>query len=404
MAIKHRVSKLLSRTAVLKVKYAKQLLWRTLHGKRKIITSHGYQVISKVNTHVFFGYYDVSPFNPKSDEIVYLNVVDAYGKASIYLSQLCDTKTERKIAETNAWNWQQGCRLRWMPDNSRQIFMNDYLDGYYCSRIVDVDSGAERRLDYPLYDISSDGKMGLSLDFERLGVKRPGYGYTCRPYVEDAEMLPELGIDIINLAENSSRRVITYSKIAAIVGKSDLDFRNNYLNHLSFSPSGRRFLFFWLTIDNRYHRAFLLVHDLDTNETRLLEKDAKVSHYVWIDDDHIICTAIADSKKCRYNLYTVSTAEKCALNPSTLNRDGHPSIYSASQILTDTYPDLNGYQQLFIAGINDNSHQSVLSIYSNCCVEGERRTDLHPRLNADKSVVCFDANSRKHRELFLLNL
>ena len=34
--------------------------------------------------------------------------------------------------------------------------------------------------------------------------------------------------------------------------------------------------------------------------------------------------------------------------------------------------------------------------------KGEKRTDLHPRFNKDKSLICFDANTSGHRKLYIV--
>ena len=403
MAFRHILAAMVPRLVVLKVKYLKQALHRIRTHKKKINTNIEYTCISKPNTHVFFGYYDISPFNKTTDEIIYNNLIESENKLHLFLSTLSD-KQEHEIADTRAWNWQQGCRLRWMPNNNREVVFNDFDGNGYFARILNVDTKEERRLCAPLYDISPDGRFGLSIDFERLGVKRPGYGYTCRDYVESQHNLLKESIDLIDLDNNTRKVVLTYEDIIDIPGCNTGDACNNYINHLCFSPSGRQFLFFWLTADRSCHKAFLLVHNLDTKETKLLEGSLKVSHYVWQDEDNIVCTAFDDNKQCRYYIYNVPTCQKQIMNPAVLNVDGHPSIYSDTDILTDTYPNLNGFQRLYIADKQDGGYKQLLEIYSNCCIEGEKRTDLHPRLDASKKIVCIDVNYNRYRNLLYVSI
>lgn len=401
MSIKHYVSNLLPRNAVLNIKYAYQFFERLKHGRKKVESNLEYWSIAKPHSHVFFGYYDVSPFNPISDEIIYLTLGEREQFVSININKVAKD-SEKQIAYSKAWNWQQGVRLRWMPNNSREVIFNDFNGTLYLSRIINVDTREERTVSYPLYDISPDGRYGLTVDFERLGVKRPGYGYTCRSYKEDDHVLENESIDLVDLESDNKKTIITYKEIAEIEGCESKDFKNNYINHLCFSPSGQKFLFFWLTIEASRHKAYLLVHDLETHQTKLLENQEKVSHYVWEDDDHIICTAQNDNRQEHYYRYTVSSGEKMTLNPSVLNRDGHPSIYNKGVILTDTYPDTMGYQHLYLASTDDTEKEPLLDIYSNCKISGERRTDLHPRLNKGKTLICFDANVNQFRELYFL--
>lgn len=404
MDMKKILSKLFPRDFVLFIKYIYQWLYRIIQNKSIISTTLPIHFIKKKHTHVFFGYYDVSPFNRNTDEIIYTNLVEKENMMQIMRNSVSGDH-EQKIADTRAWNWQQGCRLRWMPNNDREVFFNDFDGKNYFGRIVNVDTIAEKKIIAPLYDISSDGKYGLSIDFERLGVKRPGYGYVCRQYDECEHDLCSEGIELVDIENNSKELILSFLDIQGIDGCNTGPLRNNYLNHLCFSPSGRQFLFFWLTEDCSWHKAFLLVHNLDTNVTKLLENTEKVSHYVWLDDDNIICTAVDNNKLWHYYQYNITKGTKVLLNPNVLNLDGHPSLYNQNILLTDTYPNIMGFQRLYFADFR--KHQdgiNLMEIYSNCCIEGEKRTDLHPRFNEKRSLVCFDCNVGKYRQLGIMKL
>lgn len=78
-----------------------------------------------------------------------------------------------KIGKTTAWNWQQGARLQWRP-RSDEIVWNDRADdgkSFVC-RIFNFRTGARRTLPRPIYDISPDGAMALTHDFERMRLFR----------------------------------------------------------------------------------------------------------------------------------------------------------------------------------------------------------------------------------------
>lgn len=400
---KHLLASMFPRSFSLEIKYVYQFFYRLAKLKSRIEIKNSYEVIKKKGTHTYFGYYDISPFNVNGKEFVYLRLEGENQSAWVILS-LLDGKKERVVAHTNAWNWQQGARLRWMPNNSRKICFNDYLDNKYLARIINIDDGQESRIDAPLYDVSPDGSWGLSIDFERLQVKRPGYGYYCYPYFENEESLSEEGIDLVNLIDNAKRRIITYKSIAELPGCETSDYRVNYINHLSFSPSGEKFLFFWLYACKGPHIAHLIVYDLKKEQFTVLETAERVSHYVWENDDNIICTAFKGANECHYYRYTVSTKGKELLCENILKRDGHPSMYADNVIITDTYPDKYGYQRIFMVDLKNSTRKELVSVYSDSRVEGEKRTDMHPRLNPDKTIISFDANLSGRRSLFMLHL
>lgn len=404
MNLKQKTSALIPRCIILRIKYLVHLSYRLKNHKNKIQTDYSIKTVQEKKSHVFFGYYDITPFNVKTDEILYLVLPQKSKEVQIVLA---DTSSNKKqiITTSSAWNWQQGVRLRWMPNNSREIIFNDFVNETYIARIVNVDSRTERKINTPLYDISPDGKYGLSLDFERLGCKRPGYGYTCKAYNENEHDLLNIGIDLVNLTNNSVKRLITYKQLIHLFGSHEKDAHKHYINHISFSPDGNKFLFFWLTADKPLHSASLCIYDLKTNMSVIADKDCRVSHYVWESSDAIIYTAYDDNNNCRYYRYIISTKTKSIIQSKFLQVDGHPSIQNEGLLLTDTYPDINGFQRLFITSSkNEANYQPLVSIYSTCMMEGEQRTDLHPRFNYMKNKICFDANINGYRMLNIINL
>lgn len=398
MRAKYLLASLFPRNLVINIKYVQQWLNRCRNHRKLIETDRELISLSKPKTHVFFGYYDISPFNEKTDEIIYLNLSEGAEYVSIMKSNLYNVKDEKLLAKSSAWSWQQGIRLRWMPTNDREVIFNDFHDGKYVARIINVDSGEERVINAPIYDISPDGKFGLSVDFERLEAKRAGYGYSCRPYSEEGRNLSQEGIDLVNINNDTTERILTYEQIANACGDNNINFKDAYINHISFSPSGKKFLFFWIVIKGKKHKASLIVYDFNSKTIIPVETEDIVSHYVWDTDEKIICTAYNRDAECSYYEYSVADGQKVQLNCENLIEDGHPSLFKEDIILTDTYPNLDGYQQLFLAGKEDGKNV-LLIIYSTCKKEGPQRTDLHPRLNLNKSIVCIDANVKGYRTL-----
>ena len=93
----------------------------------------------------------------------------------------------RKIGETTAWNWQQGCRLQWRP-NSDEILWNDRSDDgtHFICRVYNFKTGEQRILPRPVYDVSDDGTMALTHDFARMKHAGTLYEGIPDPYEEFA--------------------------------------------------------------------------------------------------------------------------------------------------------------------------------------------------------------------------
>lgn len=382
-------------------KYLKKIRKNFIHiifYKGDIVTKFNLCVYGSEDRHSFFGYYDISPFNFETDEILYLELSEDEKSADVILEDIAN-ETKQKFTTTYAWNWQQGSRLRWFPNSIDEIMFNDYRDGKYITRIVNVRNKQERKIDFPLYDVDKSGCYGLSLDFERLGALRPGYGYNVEGY-NAPDNLDELGVDLIDIKKNTSVRIIRYKELAELLNNNKKVSPGNYINHISFSPSGGKFMFFWLTIVDNFHKAYLIVYDFKKKKIVPIETKKKVSHYRWRDDENILATSYDEKKlSCRYYLYSIDGVVKVVC-PNSLKCDGHPSILSTRLFLTDTYPDLVGYQKLLVCDTESDLVETVLKIKSFNAGKMERRTDLHPRIHKD--MICFDANISGRRKLYIL--
>lgn len=393
-----RLSSLLTSSQKVALKRVLYPLYRIMAGDKKVNTKYNMTEYGHPGCHTYFGYYDVTPF--QGDRIIYLEREKNSDVCNVILNDLQNT-SKQIVAESRAWNWQQGIRLRWFPKTENVISFNDYADGKYFNRIVNLVTKEEKKVDWPLYDIDSNGKFGLTLDFERLGFMRPGYGYTCQPY--SAENLWDDGISIVDIEANCLIKTITYRNLSDKIKKAE-DPNHFYLNHLAFSPDGTRFLFFWIDEMNGFHQASLGVYDIPSGTLIPLETEGKASHYVWDGNDEIVCTVLDKRYACGYYRYNVSSRTKTQICPVSLQCDGHPSIYGKGMLLTDTYPDKKGFQHIYLVNEKNDTKTELIKIYSIPMDDVERRTDLHPRLSADKRLVSFDSNHGGLRKMLVLEM
>lgn len=373
-------------------------LYRIASGKKIINTQYDIVEFSKPGCHTYFGYYDVTPF--QGEKVIY---IEREKRSSVCKVVLNDVRNSSKqyVADSRSWNWQQGIRLRWFPKSENVISFNDYIDGKYINRIINIQTKEEKRLDLPLYDIDANGKLGITLDFERLGVMRPGYGYTCEPYkVGD---LWKDGISIIDIEKNQLVKTITYKELSESIKKID-NVNHFYLNHLAFSPDASRFLFFWINEAKGFHQASLGVYDMLSGDLVPLETEGKASHYVWDGNDEIICTVLDGKYNAGYYRFNVKERTKTHICNNCLRCDGHPSRYSKEMLLTDTYPDTRGFQHIYLVNEKKDERTEIVNIYSVPMLNVEMRTDLHPRISYDKKYVSFDSNHSGLRKMLILKL
>lgn len=366
----------------------------------------------------FFGYYDKSPWDKTGQFLLCMRTdntwsdADPSREADILIINLEDGQKVKKFATTKTWNVQQGCMSQWLgPDFSSRIIYNDIRADKYCSVIKNVQSGEETILPMPVYTVSLDGEIALSLDFSRLHNLRPGYGYSALPEKTKGVALPDdTCIWIINIKKNEVQPLLKYTDFARFKPRPEMQESGcvHKVNHLMLSPNGKRFmvLYRWFCGCRKYTR--LITCNVDGSDMYLLSDDDMVSHCNWKDDEHIIAFENKHGEGTGYYLMKDKTQEYQRLWPQ-LSNDGHPSYCPTdnSLVVFDTYPDRARIQEVKIARDTDVEGKDIkvlARVFAPFKYDNDTRCDLHPRWSRDGKKICFDACFEGHRGLYVVNL
>jgi hypothetical protein len=364
------------------------------------------------NNHVFFGYYDVTPFNHDESRLLALQIpinqrklVRAETASVGYYQIQGPTQDFFKIDETQTWCWQQGCRLRWYPGpRSDLISYNTLVGGRYGSVIYDLNAIKKiAEIRTPLYDIASDGKWGLSLNFSRLQRLRPGYGYHVIPDSTIEEAAPDNdGLVLCDIQSGRTAQLFSIKEISEFDPNPTMIGAAHYFNHVSINSIGSRILFFhiWVNAGKRYTR--LLTCNKDGTDLFPLIQDRIVSHFTWKTDNEILCFTIKNQSELNYILYRDKSDVNTIPCPK-LQEDGHPSYSpSKSYVLTDTYPDQFGDRNLLLYNLETEKMQCIGSFYSPLSLVGENRCDLHPRWSPSGKSIVIDSAHRGKRGMYVV--
>lgn len=367
--------------------------------------------ISSKNAEHLFGYYDKTPWDSQSESMVYLRVIGAdkhfasANYADIVLRSV--DGQEKTIANTCAWNVQQGCMLQWYAGRDDEILFNDFRDGSYCSVLKNIQSGEERKMVAPVYSVSDDGKTALTLDFSRLNTLRPGYGYCNLEDNTRGETVPDgPAIYRLDLVNNSLQSLYTYELLASLSPQPTMVGAYHKVNHIMISPSGKSFMFLhrWILSGRKYDRMLWAPAD-GSAPPKILLDEGMVSHSNWRDEDTIISYANALGKGAGYYLVDVLTGHITELSSYFPDVDGHPS-YSPDKryVITDTYPSFRRKQTLFLVDMEKRETRAIASVYANIKYRNSTRCDLHPRWSPDGRRVCFDGSFDKTRQVYILDV
>lgn len=358
--------------------------------------------------HTFFGYYDINPISNNNLKLLSI-AVSKNKKNKIAKVGYFDMSSDNfvQLGTTLTWCWQQGCRLRWSKKNNKNIFYNCIVNNQYGSVLQNIYSKKIlTEINFPLYDINSKEDFGLSLNFSRLQRLRPGYGYVNFQDHTILEATPsDDGVFLIDIHKNTSKLIIDIKSISKIKAHISMKDSNHYINHLSWNPSGERFLFFhlWCNSINRYSRLFTC--DKNGKNLCLIENTENVSHYSWVNNNKIIVTTASKKNGIRYRIYEDQTSEFINLS-NDLNKDGHPSFNpkNTNLFLSDTYPDKYSERQIFLFHTKLSKKIDLIKVYSPYKYRLHYRCDLHPRWSNDGKIVCFDSTHTGIRTINLINL
>lgn len=371
------------------------------------------------NHEYFFGYYDKSPWDATDRYMLCMKAKDTWSdvspkeKADILIIDTEKAENDKtrvkKISETSAWNVQQSCMLQWLgPDFRSKILYNDYRNGKYVSVILTLSNMEERVIDAPVYSVSSDGKMALTLDFSRLYNLRPGYGYYNTEEKTKGVSLPDsTAIWKINLETGSVESLLKYTDFANFEPRKEMKEEGSVhkVNHIMLSPNGKRFmvLYRWFNGQRKYTR--LVTCNVDGSEMYVLSDDDMVSHCFWKNDEEILAFENKHKTGPGYYLMKDKTKQYIHCWPQFSN-DGHPS-YSPDKklIVTDSYPDRARIASINLMDGDETKKQNttVARVFAPFKYDNDTRCDLHPRWNHAGNEICFDSVYEGHRGLYVVD-
>lgn len=350
------------------------------------------------------------------------------------------------IDESDSWNWQQGAMLQWLPGNGNEnkVIFNRSDGEHLRSRIVDIQTGEKKDIDWPVYGITPDGNKSITLELER--------SYWCRAYhyqsianpVQEGRVIDSDGIFEIDLNNNSRKRIVNIAEIISICNEPEFDAQKHWLEHIMISPDGTKFCFLhrYSPIDNVfYYTTRLFVCDIDGSNIQLMGNPNSIdrSHFGWAEDNSFVIysykkgffsktpglSAILHTKPinlkhlfCRsylaicarlpkpiyhrlantgslYQYFRQSASGKYQLdsnwNYKAFEIDGHPSFTKDCRyMITDTYPGKDGYQRLIAFDRITRKSVTLATHYANLW-GNPASCDLHPKLSSNNDYVVVDS-------------
>lgn len=364
--------------------------------------------------HHFFGYYEKSPWNA-SQTLMLAHEADfndrppgpddACRVGVVHLEE----RRFQPLGESLAWNWQQGAMLAWHPaDPERTLVHNDRENGSGVGVVRDIDGRMLRRYPQPLYALSPDGRLGWSLNFARLAQHRPGYGYAgiADPYGHEPAPAGD-GLHLIELDSGVSSLVVSLRQLSMLDPRPAMEGQFHWLNHIQPSPRGSRIAFFhlWREGDKGWGVRLYTCRP-DGGELSCALDTGRISHYDWMDEDHILVWAQRREGGERFLLVDVRDGSYTTYGEGVLTEDGHDSFSPDRRwVLNDTYPDSYDMRTLMLVGWPSGERLDIARTWSpKSRWWGEIRCDLHPRWSRDGRLVCVDSVHEGTRQMYVIDV
>jgi hypothetical protein len=367
--------------------------------------------------HHFVGYYGITPWNGSQSRLFCLEadfgdrLVQVGDRAAICLIDQANRSLKR-IAQTSAWNLQQGAMLHWLPTAAdRELLFNERIDGRLVSVIVDVESGKRRMIDRPIAALSHDGKSAIGVNFDRLRAIRPVTGYAggdARPLVNRPM---DDGLFAIDVTTGTSRLLVSVDACARLLAPPErLNDQPLWLEHPIYSRDGARLFFIARGFDPMTKQLISvpLVVGSQSGKIRALVPTWAAdgaSHFDWMDDRRVVVTRKDDGKWQHLLIDTDGVEPPRPLAPGVLTRDGHCTFSPDGRwMITDTYPDSKRRQHLFVMDAKTAKAARLASFYAPPEYRGDWRCDLHPRWDRESRRICIDSTHEGIRQVYVVEL
>tara|TARA_B100000963_G_scaffold354404_1_gene370869 strand:+ start:2269 stop:3570 length:1302 start_codon:yes stop_codon:yes gene_type:complete len=419
-----------------------------------------FDIFGDQSKHYFFGYYDKSPIDinnkylltheatqinnyPKKDELINVGYFDYNNKKQFYL-----------VSKTSAWNWQIGSRLQWIGDgSSNEIIFNIKKDNKILSKKYNIHTSEEEVLPMSIFDVSSNQKFALSLNFDRLHCLRKGYGYENELVYKNLEKKPSNdGIYFMDLKTKEIKLIISLKDLANFKKTESMNSSYHWVNHIMINKNCTRFAFLhrWKNSDETFSSR-LITSNIDGTDLNCLVDSGSVSHFTWQSNKNIIVwcrlknnyDALKYKKKSnslfkigkyiihklkirnlsiiqsiiKENFWVISDTKqsKIVKLKYNFNEDGHCSYcIDKNMMLNDSYPNAKKNYSLYLYNFTKNICYKLYTLKSIPDINKTKnhsnwdnsllRCDLHPKWSFDGNSAIVDTVHNGSRQIFVYNI
>lgn len=373
--------------------------------------------------HFFASYFAINSWSADNRYVTVLET-DVKGRlatendpATLGLVDLEDHNRWIPLVQTRCWNFQEATMAHWLAWAPDTFTYNDCVDGHFVTIIYNWKTKEKRVVPYPVSAVSPDGLWAISINYARLRLTRPDYGYGGSgqdPGIGNVWPHDD-GLFLVNLKTGEGKLIVAIDSVKDRMPKIKSPNGMAYFCHTVFSRDGKRV--FWLA---RNVEKFATTQKGTTWETtaftcnrdgsdvqRCFPDGWAGSHFNWRDDQTMVITAQYLNKQtwCHV-LFTVGSKEYRRIGGGLLDWDGH-CVFSPDQkwMTTDGYWDVFNERQLAIVRMSDEAVKSLGTYFvPESYRDNYSRCDLHNRWRRDNRQLGFNSVHEGTRQVYVMDV
>lgn len=336
------------------------------------------------------------------------------------------------VSTTACWNFQEAAMAFWIDNET--ILFNDLRDGKFKTVVMAWRTGKELRvLPRPVSAVSEDRTWAVSLNYARLSLVRPDYGYagSGQDSLADEEWPENDGLWTMDIATGESKLVLSVAACRGLMpptqrveGKPGCPLA--YHCHTVISKDGRKIFFLARSVDwfdSKTHRASIwnttaFTVDRDGGNLRRCFKDGWAgSHFNWAPDGShkLLVTAIWDGEKRGHwtdsawspvEFEVGKESEVRRIGAGILDLDWH-CVYSPDGLFMsgETYWNKNHERPWVLVRLADGMTKPMGSFWVPEAYRGTYwRCDLHARYRPDGRQIAFNSVHEGTRQVYVRDI
>ena len=382
--------------------------------------------------HFFASYYAINSWSPDNRYALVLETDIKEGlpdgrPCTIGVVDMEDGNRFIPFSTTRTWNFQEAAMAFWLPGEKDTVVFNDMRDGKFCAVVMNWKTKEERVYPHPVAAVSEDGTWAVSINYARLFLTRPDYGY----YGEGQDprkgiVFPEDdGLWRVDLKTGEAKLIVSCADVKGMVPEVGSGNGMSYLCHTVISKDGKRIYFLSRSVEQsmegvkkfkgvNWHTTAFTCNADGSGIRRCFPDGWGSSHFNWkpalSEKDAATMTVT-----CRFRNEVYTHAEFTVGEEGNARQIGGPEMHfdghclytpDGNFISGDGYFDSRRFfREWKIVRLADMQIRQIgqfyvpetyRNIYSRC--------DLHPRWRPDGKMIGFNSVHEGYRQVYVMDV